>query len=532
MYLFVFLLFSFTSPTSSTPFAYGAVIDAGSSGSRITVFRWDARIFPSVPPPITTVVEVVVNSARGVAGIDTPSGRAALPSLVAWAASQLAELGVPSPSAVPLFLKATAGMRMLTEEARVAAMTEVRALLRGTGFLFRDAWARVISGEEEGVAGWLSVNYLAGLLPGQPGASGATLGALDLGGASTQITFSPAAGVSILSSQFDIRLTAAASTSVYTHSFLYYGQNEAIRRINELVVLATPNASAGAIIPHPCFLLGAPLLPFNSSVAGGGVLFNGTSTPAECDAFVAPMMLKGEQCLTDPRPAAALGGLQAAAVPVPALPVINANASGSTCSVGGQYQAPLDTTTRFVAFSGFSYVYEALGVAAAAPLADLRAAASKFCAQSYGAAGAAFPGAAGPFLFNYCILGTYAVTLLTVGYGLNSSQAGLVTAAPSRASAPISWALGAMLYEANGLPWALPEPVQPGVPPSTTALAVVLGLLLGGGAAAAAWRWGACAQCTRSWWKRGAGGGESCPPQAFTCSTTPWVGNRVGASVH
>lgn len=49
--------------------------------------------------------------------------------------------------------------------------------------------SRVISGTEEGVFGWISVNYLAGRLRGMRDEAKGTLTALEVGGASFQITF-------------------------------------------------------------------------------------------------------------------------------------------------------------------------------------------------------------------------------------------------------------------------------------------------------------------------------------------------------
>lgn len=424
------LLLGLLSAFAGAAFQYGSVIDAGSSGSRIYLFRWDARSFPSLPPPLSTPVEILFFSLRGVAGVDTPAGRAALPQLLEWARGQLLVLGVSAAeiAATPLFLKATAGMRMLTEEARASAMAEVRAQLAAGPFLFKPSWARTISGEEEGVAGWISVNYMAKLLPGQAGAtSGSTLGALDLGGASTQITFAPPAGVDILSSQFDVRLSSAAQASLYTHSFLYYGQNEAIRRINELVVLSS-GLPAGATIAHPCFLTGTPSssLLFNSTLVGGLVTFVGASNWTACKEFVTPLMLRGAQCLTDPRPVFAPWAVSAPSgvtaldwaalqaqrqqLGVAPLPLINPNASGTSCSVGGQYQPPLVPPSalagsalpvRFSAFSGFSFVYEALGLAYDAPLALLMNASRSFCNLDFSSANETFPGARGEFFRNY-----------------------------------------------------------------------------------------------------------------------------------
>ena len=57
-----------------------------------------------------------------------------------------------------------------------------------------------------------------------------TLGALDLGGASTQITFVPSTGTRI-PTNFSLHFPLyGQSIEVYTHSFLCYGINEIIRR--------------------------------------------------------------------------------------------------------------------------------------------------------------------------------------------------------------------------------------------------------------------------------------------------------------
>jgi hypothetical protein len=505
-----------SAPRASASLQYGSVIDAGSSGSRIFIFSWDARTFPSLPPPVTTPVEVVFDSQRVVEpGVDTPAGRQALPRLLELGRARLEALGLSSADigAVPLYLKATAGMRMLTEEARAAAMAEVRTLLAQGPFLFRPQWARTISGEEEGVSGWITANYNAGLLPGQPGQQqqqqqqAPTLGALDLGGASAQITFAPPAGVDILSSSFDVRLTSAASISLYTHSFLYYGQNEAARRVNELVVLAS-GLGAGATIPHPCFLTGTPaaFLAFNSTTAGGLVTFEGASNWAACKAYVLPLMLRSAQCLTDPRPALAPwagASLASRALqlqdfpPPPALPPINPSPAlnGSTCSVGGQYQAPLvpppafaavAQPVRFIAFSTYSNLYAALALARDAPLQQLRSVTAAYCALDFAGANASFPSARGRFLFNYCFLGVFAETLLREGFGLNDTASGIVTVA---APGSVSWALGAMLYESNGLPFSLAAAAAASQAATVTALAATLGVVLAAGAALGVLAW-------------------------------------------
>ena len=50
--------------------------------------------------------------------------------------------------------------------------------------MFENKWARIISGEEEGAYGWITVNYLLNTLDSTD-SNDTTFGALDLGGKST-----------------------------------------------------------------------------------------------------------------------------------------------------------------------------------------------------------------------------------------------------------------------------------------------------------------------------------------------------------
>lgn len=123
---------------------------------------------------------------------------------------------------------------------------------------FESGWARVISGDDEGAFGWLALNYQQGRLQthSHSAAAGAgrgaaaaritSLGALDLGGSSLQITFEvpPAAPSSGSGSSSTERGSAAAAAAppeynisaaghtfqLHLHSFKQYGLNEAYDR--------------------------------------------------------------------------------------------------------------------------------------------------------------------------------------------------------------------------------------------------------------------------------------------------------------
>jgi hypothetical protein len=211
-------------------------------------------------------------------------------------------------------------------------------------------------------------------------------------------------------------------------------------------------------------------------------------------------MLKQAQCLTDPKPtswprASAPSGitaldwsaLQAQRLSrVAPLPVINPSAPGSSCSIAGQYQPPLfsninpDKPVRFMAFSSFSFAYQALGLPPDGPLTTFRNSSAVFCNMDYTTANAAYPAARGPFFTEQCIRAVYAESLLAEGFGLNTTAPGIVTVMPP--SSAVSFASGSMLYEVNGLPFSLQSPQTTDQTAAVIALGVTLGVVVLGGA--------------------------------------------------
>lgn len=153
---------------------YGIVIDAGSSGSRIYLYRWPKRHFHTLPPPITQVEREALFSEVRTPGIsdEKNGGIDCLVELLQLAKEILRGLAVVSVShhgsllgeeivdlnSVPIYLGATAGMRILDPQREETIMSNIRTLLRESGFMFRDHWARTISGEEEGKSSLLFAN--------------------------------------------------------------------------------------------------------------------------------------------------------------------------------------------------------------------------------------------------------------------------------------------------------------------------------------------------------------------------------------
>ena len=144
----------------------------------------------------------------------------------------------------PIYIKATGGVREMPYIQRENVMATVRNyLLNSTNcpFFFRGDFARVISGEEEGVFSWTGVNLLMGTLidsnnrghgTAQPIVD--TYGVLDLGGASTQISFF-VQSQDILEGLFKMQLGSQRHWNVYTRSFLQFGHVSARKRHFQLL---------------------------------------------------------------------------------------------------------------------------------------------------------------------------------------------------------------------------------------------------------------------------------------------------------
>ena len=104
---------------------------------------------------------------------------------------------VPEPewSRTPIWLKATAGLRMLDDASRDAIISSVRNFLgssQNSPFYFQPDFAQVIPGVEEGAFGWISVNYMKRIIgpfrssQGVPTPENA-YAVVEMGGASTQV---------------------------------------------------------------------------------------------------------------------------------------------------------------------------------------------------------------------------------------------------------------------------------------------------------------------------------------------------------
>jgi GDA1/CD39 (nucleoside phosphatase) family len=232
------------SPSDIDPHTvHGFMIDAGSTGSRIHLYEWSPRVlsshrdvedavagrklsFPTsqsrwsdrLRPGLATFAQVSDDDELVKAVSDY------LSPLLEFAKMILREKGEQF-GTFPIFLRATAGMRTLTKTDRFRVLDAVRKLFHDKSFCpfyFEDEFARVLSGEEESVFAWAGTNFVMGNLLQESQGVGTVLiprlthGALDLGGASTQISFYEP-HEDIMSGLFKLQIGQGKHWNIYAH---------------------------------------------------------------------------------------------------------------------------------------------------------------------------------------------------------------------------------------------------------------------------------------------------------------------------
>uniref|UniRef100_A0A669Q4Z3 Ectonucleoside triphosphate diphosphohydrolase 8 n=1 Tax=Phasianus colchicus TaxID=9054 RepID=A0A669Q4Z3_PHACC len=228
---------------------YGMVFDAGSSHTSLFVYEWD-----SDKQNNTGVVSQTFSCDVQGPGItsyasDPPKAGDSLRECLEEA---LKVVPAAKQRDVSVYFGATAGMRLLREQNSSAAdqiLAEIAKTIQEYPVAF--CGAQIITGEEEGAYGWITINYLLESFTKVGGEKHLFLsdsfGALDLGGASTQISFAPK-GSFINWNETSRFMLYGYSYNIYTHSYICYGQNEMWKRLaKELIVVRGELGGGGRI---------------------------------------------------------------------------------------------------------------------------------------------------------------------------------------------------------------------------------------------------------------------------------------------
>ena len=245
------------------------MIDAGSTGSRIHVYRFNN----CGPTPELESEEFKMTEKRpGGAGLsaygDDPEAAAKSLDIL----MEVAMNTVPDEykSCSPVALKATAGLRLLGEEKSGKVLEAVR------NHLEKDYPFPVVSkekdgvvimdGSDEGVYAWITTNYLLGKIGGPDQTPTAAI--FDLGGGSTQIVFQPTfksenKGMPANLEEGDHKYSlnfGGREFDLYQHSHLGYGLMEARKAIHKFIVEAHKKANPASgdwtakPIENPCLI--------------------------------------------------------------------------------------------------------------------------------------------------------------------------------------------------------------------------------------------------------------------------------------
>ena len=209
---------------------HAVVLDAGSTGSRVLAFTFHRHIFTGnlvLESELWKEVKPGLSSHAA----DPQAGAATISHLL-----NLAKESVPKEqrASTPVTLMATAGLRLLPATQADALLAAVRETIDASGFDNRGV--DVMSQLDEGVFGWLTVNYLLQQLENPK----KSYVALDLGGGSTQITFAPKHEETFVTTPkkhflHPVRVSGVDQT-LYSHSYLGLGlmsAREAIFRLND-----------------------------------------------------------------------------------------------------------------------------------------------------------------------------------------------------------------------------------------------------------------------------------------------------------
>ena len=218
-------------------------------------------------------------------------------------------------------------MRLLSPEQQAAVLQTTCDFLRfHSDFRIDDpssvgpcgSSVRIITGKEEGLFGWIAVNYLMdGFGPSNTDRS--TYGFLDMGGASTQIAFEPSPEEQEKAQDLEevrLRLIGGEDIShkVFVTTWLGYGTNQARERYVGRVIRQhdqsrpplldeSPDVVEDPCLPRDLTLTESPVFPeLSGSLEQKSRTLHGTGSFERCLAETSPLLNKSALCLDAPCP--------------------------------------------------------------------------------------------------------------------------------------------------------------------------------------------------------------------------------------
>ncbi|WVZ57110.1 hypothetical protein U9M48_007543 [Paspalum notatum var. saurae] len=362
---------------------FSVVIDGGSTGTRAHVFASGLDGRPDLAR------SAVMRVSPGLSSFAAEPARAgeSLRPLIEFAREKIGAAGGDAAEA-EVRLMATAGLRLLEERAQEAILASCRAVLRASGFRFEDAWAKVIPGSDEGIYAWVAANYALGRLGGEPNK---TIGIIELGGASAQLTF---VSDEVLPPELSNNFTFGGITyTLYTNSFLNFGQNAAQDSFHE--ILRSRGSSRNSTVVDPCAPRGYSRneeVMVRTSGASRSTLENqyvdsGNGNFTECRSSSLLLLQKGkEKC------------------------------KYQQCHLGSSFVPEL--RGYFLATENFYFTSKFFGLKRSSTLSDFVLAGEQFCNQDLSTLRKMYPNRSDEDFSLYCFASAYIVSLLHDSLGV------------------------------------------------------------------------------------------------------------------
>lgn len=436
--------------SEKSTFHYGVVIDCGSSGSRVYIYYWPPH---SGNPTELLKLQQMMDHGNDPVRMKIKPGIASYADKPQNATDYLRPLlefaGQHVPKSkhkeTPLFILATAGMRLLKKNKQNALLENLRTEIpKKYNFHLSPSQVEVLSGKQEGIYLWIAINYILGRFDHSHGVSTTqpsvvapaqrkpTVGCVEMGGASMQIAYEVPNNVSLRPDlSVDINLGCDTHMTVhrykiYVSTFLGVGTIVARKRYIEALLKKNSHSfSQGQTITDPC-------LPRDLTDEGHHksryYRLSGNGKFKECQAEIIKLLNTTAPCKTKP------------------------------CSLDGIHQPPINfDQSEFYGFAEFWYsTQDILRLGGQYEDDRMDQMAVDFCQrtwavnQKYYNLGL-YPKADGNRLRSQCFKSAWMTTVLHYGLKFPRGYKGLTSALIVNGK-EIQWTLGAMLYRTRFMP--------------------------------------------------------------------------------